>query len=202
MQEELKLELLQARIDVQQHFYNRLATSLHDKVGQLLGSVNILLGVAMKDLVLMPDALNTAQASLRTAIQELRTLARSMEGGWIEQFNILEQLQQEIIMINAAGAGQVKLVAGKDDLPASPDKQAIIFCALVEILRDMTSGAQVKEITVEILCNPHLEIMIGNNGPAPYPIPVKVQQRITALDGTFRQVQTPGRNTLYFLFPV
>lgn len=177
MDEELKIELLQAQIELQQYLYTRLGLALHDEIAQLLGSVNMLLGATMNDMSLASDTLNIAQVSLCAAIQEIRILSQPMQD--IPSFNSLEYLRQEVDDMNASGAGQVELIRVRNELSLSAEKQVLLFCILLEIIR--TYGAwgiyiRVTAATVEVLIT---------DVAAPLPLPEKILKRIRLLQGTY-----------------
>jgi signal transduction histidine kinase len=172
MKDELRFQSLQARIELQEYLYTRLRTALHDKVAQLLGSVNMLLGAAMKDMSQLSDMLNTAHASLRTAIQELRTISRPIQEDWLSHFNALEYIRQEIIYLNAP----VKLITSSNELSLSAEKQVILFCIILGILQ----SCNISEIQISF--NSMLEIVIKNDGS---PLSETIQQRIQLLQGIY-----------------
>lgn len=196
MQEELKFQLLQARIELQEHLYTRLRVELHDKVAQLLGSVNMLLGVAMKDISQLSDTLNIAQASLRSAIQEIRTLSKPD----LMEFNVLEHLQWEVAQMNASGTIPVKLITSGNKLSLSTEKQVVLFCILLEILQNCSTSASSKGITIKISCNKAVKIVIRDDSQNWQPISEKIQHRIELLQGI--QVHHPNDNTTHILLPV
>lgn len=172
MKDELSLLSLQARIELQEYLYTRLGTALHDKVAQLLGSVNMLLGAAMKDMSQLSDMLNTAHASLRTAMQELRTIARPIQADWMSHFNALEYIRQEIHYMNTP----VKLLIYGNELSISAEKQVILFC----IIRGIVEACHVSDMQISF--SSPLEIVIKNDGTAPS---ATIQQRIQLLQGVY-----------------
>jgi signal transduction histidine kinase len=175
MDEALKIELLQAQIELQQYLYTRLGLALHDEVAQLLGSVNMLLGATMNDISLASETLHVAQVSLRAAIQEIRILSQPMQD--ILSFNSLEYLQREVDDMNASRTVPVKLIRGRNELSLPAEEQVMLFCILLDIVRNyMTSG-----ISIRITANT-VEVAITD---ATLSLPEKVLRRIRLLQGTY-----------------
>src|SRR4051812_4775518 len=74
MQSGFEQVLLQSQVEVQENTYRQIAGELHDNIGQLLSTTKMLMGVTEIKLGQVPDTLNTANATLGKAIQELRSL--------------------------------------------------------------------------------------------------------------------------------
>lgn len=177
MDEELKVELLQAQIELQQYLYTRLGLALHEKVAQLLGSVNMLLGATMNDISLASDTLSIAQVSLRAAIREIRILSQPMQD--IFSFNSLEYLQREVDDVNASGTVPVELIRVRNELMLPAEKQVMFFCILLEIVRNyITWGISIRvpAKTVEVVIS---------DAALPLPLPEKVLRRIRLLQGIY-----------------
>jgi signal transduction histidine kinase len=202
MQEEQNFQRLQALVELQEHFYTRRGVELHDKVAQLLGSVNMLLGVAMKDIQQLADTVKVAQASLSTAIQELRALSKPMQEEWMSGFDMLEHLQHEITRINAAGGVYIALISSLP-MPAIPgEKQAILFCVLLEALQTINRHAQPGKIVISISCKQQVEVVISDDGPKPYFLPESIRERVRTLKGGLRRAHTSAGNTMHIFLPV
>ncbi len=177
MDEELKIELLQAQIELQQYLYTRLGVALHDNVAQLLGSVNMLLGATINDISLASETLNTAQLSLCAAIYEIRTLSQPMQD--IFRFNSLEYLQREVNDINASGTVPVELISVRNELSLPAEKQVMLFCFLIDLIRNyMTWGISIR-IAAETV-----KVVI-TDAALPLPLPEKILKRVRLLQGTY-----------------
>jgi signal transduction histidine kinase len=139
--------LLQSQIEVQEATFSALGKELHDNVGQLLSSTKMLLGVTERSLPTAPDTLITAQETLARAINELRSLSRSLTKEWLEQFNLIDNLQAEVARNNSANDLQIFL-SSPQTLPVSPDKQIILFRIIQEALQNAIKHASPKNISI------------------------------------------------------
>ncbi len=95
-------QLLQSQIEVQEATFSALGKELHDNIGQLLSSTKMLLGITQRNMPNTPDTLMTAEETLGKAINELRSLSKSLTKEWLEQFKLIENLQPEVARINSA----------------------------------------------------------------------------------------------------
>ena len=101
MKAKYEQELLQSKLETQEQTFQQIGKELHDNVGQLLSTSRMLLGLTERSLPNPPDTLLTANATLGEAISELRSLSKSLDKEWLEQFSFTDNLQTEISRINA-----------------------------------------------------------------------------------------------------
>ena len=156
--------LLQSQIEVQEATYSVLGKELHDNVGQLLSSTKMLLGVTERSLNNAPDTLMTAQETLGQAINELRSLSKSLNKEWLEQFNLIDNLQAEVARNNAAGDLQVFL-SSPQTIFLSADKQIILFRIIQEALQNAIKHADPANIAINITENiTAISVVIKDDG--------------------------------------
>jgi signal transduction histidine kinase len=165
---EFEQQLLQVQIEVQEHTYRHIAKELHDNVGQLLSTTKMLMGVTEIKLGSVPDTLNTANATLSKAIQEIRFLSRSMDKEWLEQFNFLENLKSEVERLNAGEMVQAT-VHCSTEIAMKPEEQIILFRIVQEAIQNAVRHAGPTQLDVIISGSAEaLEVKVANNG-APLP---------------------------------
>lgn len=160
---EFEQQLLHAQVEVQESTYRHIAQELHDNVGQLLSTTKMLMGVTELKLGQVPDTLNTANATLTKAIEELRLLSRSLDKEWLEQFNFLDNLQNEIDHINSSQTIRAS-VACHTTIHMQPDEQIILFRMVQEAMQNAIRHAQPTRIDVEIHNSQQLVVKVYNDG--------------------------------------
>lgn len=146
---EFEKQLMQSQLETREETFNQLGEELHDNIGQLLNSTKLLIGVAQRSIPNPPDTLITANETLAKAIQELRSLSRSLNKEWLEQFNFIENLRAEITRINSARTIYLHL-SGPTSLPLQADKQIILFRIVQEVLQNAIKHASAKNIYITI----------------------------------------------------
>ena len=144
---EFEQQLLKSQIEVQEHTFQQIAKELHDNVGQLLSTSRMLLGLTERDLVNPPDTLLTANSTLAQAINELRSLSKSLDKEWLEQFSFSDNLRAEIARINAGD--MVKAVFNySGSIPLKADEQIILFRIVQEAIQNAIKHAEPKNIII------------------------------------------------------
>ena len=141
--------LLQSQIEVQETTSSYLAKELHDNVGQMLSSSKMLLWVTQKNLEKIPDTLIIAQETLATAINELRSLSKSLDKDWLSQFDLVDNLNTEIKRINSGLALHIAFShSGK--IPFNAEEQIILFRIMQEALQNAIKHSEAKNIQIAI----------------------------------------------------
>jgi signal transduction histidine kinase len=142
-------QLLRAQVEMQETTYADLSRELHDNVGQLLSTSKILLGLTERSLENPPGMLLTANATLGTAINELRSLSKSLDKQWLEQFSFLENLETEISRINSGNIAAMLTVKG--ELMLSSEEQIILFRIVQEAIHNAVKHAAPAHIAVSVI---------------------------------------------------
>lgn len=141
--------LLQSQIETQEETLSVLGKELHDNIGQLLNSTKLLIGVSQRQISNPPDTLIIADETLAKAINELRSLSKSLNKEWLEQFNFIENLETEIHRLNTAGALYFEFIH-IDRLPLKSDEQLILFRIVQEAMQNAVKHAQAQHIQIAI----------------------------------------------------
>jgi signal transduction histidine kinase len=136
-------QLLQSRVEVQEQTFQLIGKELHDNVGQLLSTARMLLGLTEKP----PDTLITANETVAEAIAQLRSLSKSLDKEWLEQFNFTENLQYEMQRINCSDT--VKAVYDNQfTTKLQPDEQIILFRIVQEAIQNAIRHGQPNNILI------------------------------------------------------
>lgn len=164
MEADFEKQILQSQLETQEETLNQLSIEIHDNVGQLLNSTKLLIGITQRSLPEYPDTLRMADETLGKAIQEIRSLSKSLNREWLQQFNFIENLEGEINRINAAKSLQIELFRPAD-LSLKAGEQIILFRIVQEILQNSIKHAQAKNIEINIKeDNESLSIQITDDG--------------------------------------
>jgi signal transduction histidine kinase len=149
MEADFEKQLLQSQLETQEETLNQLSIEIHDNVGQLLNSTKLLIGLTQRALAESPDTLTMADDTLAKAIQELRSLSKSLNKEWLQQFNFIENLEAEINRIKTVKSLQIQLFRPAT-LSLKADVQIILFRIVQEILQNCMKHAQAKKIGIRI----------------------------------------------------
>ncbi|MFY7898761.1 MAG: sensor histidine kinase [Chitinophagaceae bacterium] len=165
MQQTFAQQLLKAQIETQEETFHAIGRDLHDNIGQLLNSAKLLIGITQRQLnTTVPDTLHIADETLSNAIQELRNVSKSLNKDWLQQFNLIENLQSEVQRINATDTLQITFIHPKI-LPISSDKQVMLFRVIQEAVQNAIKHASATTIDIEISVSDNdVQIHIQDNG--------------------------------------
>ncbi len=109
----------------------------------------MLLWITQKNLDKIPETLITAQETLGTAINELRSLSKSLDKEWLSQFDLVDNLTTEIKRINSSLTLHIEFShSGK--LPINTEEQIILFRIIQEALQNAIKHSEAKNINITI----------------------------------------------------
>jgi signal transduction histidine kinase len=140
-------ELLKTRLETQEQTLNMLSKEIHDNIGQLLNSAKMLVGVAQRKLTTPEETLHTANETLGQAIQELRTLSKSLSSEWLEQFNFIENINAEAARINASHSITMT-VQHPPQLIMAKDRQLVLFRIVQEAFQNSLKHGEATHIRI------------------------------------------------------
>jgi len=164
MKRDFNQMLLQSQVEVQEDTFSILAKELHDNVGQLLSSSKMLLGITQRKMEAIPDTLMIAEETLGKAITELRSLSKSLDKEWLQQFDLIDNLTTEIKRINSGLVLEIHFLhEGK--LLLSPEEQIILFRIIQEALQNAIKHSEAKNININIETNAEkVVVQIADDG--------------------------------------
>ncbi len=161
---EFEKQLLQSQVEVQENTYSVLSKELHDNIGQLLGTAKMLLGVTERKMENPPETLLQANASISKAITDLRSISKSLDKDWLQQFNFHQNLSDEIARINSGKMIQATLDQSCE-LYMNAGEQLILFRIVQEAMQNAIKHAMPKHIFVKISEDKNtLQIIVQDNG--------------------------------------
>jgi signal transduction histidine kinase len=165
LEQEFKHQLTQSQLEIQEYTFRQISEELHDNVGQLLGTTKMLMGITERTLHEVPDSLKIASETLTQAIQDIRSLSKSLSEEWLHQFNIVENLQTELSRINASRIIYASMQTNITLLPLEPQKQVMLFRIMQEALQNSIKHSQPKNIDVAIMVNDdNIYLSLEDNG--------------------------------------
>lgn len=123
----------------------------------------MLLGITEINLTNSPYTLKTANETVGKAINELRSLSKSLSKEWREQFDLIENLKTEVGRINSAGTVALHL-SSPDKLLLEADKQIILFRIVQEAIQNAIKHASAKNIYINIIQDNNILTTIKDDG--------------------------------------
>jgi len=209
LENQFKEEILKSRIEAQEETLDNLSREIHDNIGQLVSSAKMLVGVASRKLPDVGDTLEQADQSLSKAIQELRAISKSLNTEWLEQFDLFENLENEIGRITSSGEIKMSL-SHPDTLALSKERQLILFRMVQESFQNAIkhSHASLIQINANQEVNNFI-ISIRDNGKG-FDIDntgkhgmgmASMRHRVALIDGEIKWQSGDTGTTVYIIIP-
>lgn len=165
LKERYEQEILQSKLETQEQTFQHIGKELHDNIGQLLSTSRMLLGLTERNLEHPPETLLDANETIGQAISELRSLSKSLDKEWLEQFNLYENLLKEIErMNNATDIIRAEFICNAD-IFLVPDQQIILFRIIQECIQNAIKHGHPDHINILITQHSkELVITVSDNG--------------------------------------
>lgn len=209
LKNQLQTEIINTKFETQEATFNHLGKELHDNIGQLLSSAQLLIGITERSLENPPDTLVVANDTLSKAIGELRLLSKSLSTDWLQQFSFIENLTTEIKRISAS-----KIVTVVFNHPAyialEADSQIVLFRVVQEIIQNAVKHARAQVISINVVESVQaLEIVVQDNGVGFDFTQVKkglgimnIQHRVELLKGNVQWLSNSSGTKVVILLPI
>ncbi|MDB5223628.1 MAG: hypothetical protein JWN83_2295 [Chitinophagaceae bacterium] len=203
--------LLQSQVEVQENTFAMLGQELHDNIGQLLASTKALIAVTQRKLQYSTDTLNIAEETLGQAINELRSLSKSLDKEWLQQFDFIENLETEVKRIGTAKTLQINF-SHPEKLLLQPEEQIILFRIVQEAIQNAIKHSQAQHININVSHSvSSLVVNVIDNGKG-FEEDLKMatglgiknmKHRTQLLGGTIEWISSPGNgSTVNLKLPV
>ncbi len=167
MNQKFESELLKSQIEVQEQTMQTIASELHDNIGQLLSLTSLTLNsINLKETEKSGQKITTSLDLLKKSIQELRDLAKLLQGEQIVEMGLGKAIKQELDRLKRIGNYKIKVNNQLLDSEIfSPQKDLIILRLLQEIINNIVKHAQATHIEVNLtLTNETLRLVVIENG--------------------------------------
>ncbi len=204
IEEQHQREILKAAINGQEQERDYISKELHDNINQILTSANLYLGlVKASDQTKTLEAVETGQLHIKTAIDEIQKLSRSMSIHQLKDLGILASMEDLKDKINFLRGCKVKFIhSGNADL-IPPDISLTIFRISQEQLDNIIKHSRASSATISLDIEENKILLhISDNGMGANLIETKkpggiglsnIYNRIHAYNGNIELRTSPGK---------
>lgn len=154
-------EILESQLAMQNSTLQHVGQELHDNIGQLL----IVAGFNLRTLKVKAqktDFLGQVEQTddiIRQALADIRSLTKSLDGEFVNQFGLLESLTHELDRLNKTQQIQAELMVEGESYSLSHEHEIIIFRIVQESLSNTLKHAEARNIRVQLAFQPSRLIM-------------------------------------------
>lgn len=208
MQQHFTQQLLQSRLEMQEHTFNTVSEEIHDNVGQILSLASIQLSMAIGKADTSEITLKDIKENVDNALHDLRNIAKNLNGNHLQQLSLLQFLNRTEDQITRNGFICCDKIITGEEKEISLQKKFILFRILQECFQNVIKHAEASSIKIEIRYEPEeLKLTFSDNGKG-FPtdkqpgIPqtkglglANMQNRIALINGVITINSLPNRGT-------
>ena len=191
---EIELRSNYAQMEGELNERKRIAKDLHDRVGSMLTTVNLMLSAFKKDLPDLPskkkEQFADANKVLVEANEEVRRISHNLHAGKIEESGLVRQVEEMAKRIQATELIKVNLNTHKMTKRLELKKEIVIYRIIQELVGNVLKHAKAKNLTIQInRLKSTLNIIVEDDGQGFNRQKLIENQSGIGLNNVFKRVQ-------------
>ncbi len=166
-QQKLQLEAI---INTEEKERKRIATDLHDGIGQLLSSVKINLAILEEKINLPEDdlrikLLTNSKSSILQITDEIRNISYNLLPPSLEQFGLASAMEEEIKKLDNNTELKFTFYHSLNHEKFESKIEVVLFRSFQEIVNNILKHARATEVSIQLLgYEDEIVLMIEDNG--------------------------------------
>ncbi|WAC14016.1 sensor histidine kinase [Dyadobacter pollutisoli] len=145
-------EILKAQNEVKNNTLQQIGQELHDNIGQLLSIVRINLNVVEEmslDIETL-DYIKQTSELVALSIQEVRSLSKSLDGDFVQQFGLIESITHDLQRIRKTNKFLTEITVEGEPFSLGYEKEIVLFRVTQEILNNMMKHSAASNVTLSV----------------------------------------------------
>lgn len=147
LQQVFSEQLLQSKLEMQEHTFNSISREIHDNVGQVLSLAKVQVNIMERE-VNASAMLADLKDNLSKAMLDLRDIAKGLNSDRIKLCGLAELTNHELQRISRVGSMHTSLFTEGTEQNPSDQKKLIIFRIIQESLQNILKHAEARSIRV------------------------------------------------------
>ncbi|MEZ4901180.1 MAG: ATP-binding protein [Spirosomataceae bacterium] len=186
----------------------QIGRDLHDNLGQLLSVAMLQLHMLEGDVAHLPQIRELREVISKT-IYELRSLSKSLDGGLVQDFGLVESLSHELLRMRNTQKYQTEITIEGQVYRLEGKKEIVLFRVAQEILNNIMKHAAAKRVQISLHYTSHCfmlvveddgkgfdyETFLKNNTSTSGAGLRNIRRRIEILGGTYTISTAEGQGT-------
>jgi signal transduction histidine kinase len=165
MQNAFTQQLLQSQLEIQEQTFNTVSEEIHDNVGQILSLASIQLSMAIKKYGQAKMNLPEIKENVDNALNDLRDIARNLNGGYLQQLTLLQFLERSKDQISRNDFIRCETEITGEEKEISLQNKIILFRILQECFQNVIKHAKATLIKIEVsFDSDDLRLTFNDNG--------------------------------------
>jgi two-component system NarL family sensor kinase len=167
MQVQYENEILSSQMEVREQTLEYIGQELHDNIGQLLTVIRLNLSIVEESELSFQNskAILDSNEAVDKAISDLRTLSKSLDGNFVNDFGLEESLTNELFRLRKTGKYITELHIKGVTRHFGFQSEILLFRVCQEILNNVLKHAFATRIDVFLIYEPNnFRLRILDNG--------------------------------------
>jgi two-component system, NarL family, sensor kinase len=200
---EVQLKSYRDVLDAENKERQRIASELHDSLGQLLSAARMNLSMVES----AEPSLQKATYVIDEAAREVRQISHNLMPASLKELGLLSALRQMIRTMSPAGSPVITFDAVSYS-KQSEDLEMALYRMIQELLTNSIRHGKSQNIRISIVCqNQELQLIIQDDGGG-FDIQTNnnegiglknIRTRCDMMKGTFKYESTPGQGSSFFI---
>ena len=157
-------ELRTVQHEMQEQVLSNISAELHDNIGQLLTFMHMQLEQNKMQRPEIREFLNPTHDTLKTAMQQVRSLAKSMNSEMLDQVGLLNMIQLEVTRLQQLNHLTVHWKTDDAEPRLDKDQKLMSFRIFQEIMNNALKHSEAKNIYVSMKGAGRFEFEIRDDG--------------------------------------
>ncbi|GLU53211.1 sensor histidine kinase [Dyadobacter frigoris] len=167
LQTQFNQEILKSQIEVQNTTLQQIGQELHDNIGQLLSvakiNLNILEGTKQEEE--NHEYIKQTNEIIGQSIQDLRSLTKSLDGDFVQQFGLQESMTHELQRIRKTKKFETEITLTGEPYTLGYEREIILFRIFQEFLNNSLKHSEAKNIIVKLNYGlTHFNLALSDDG--------------------------------------
>lgn len=150
LKSQFEQEILKSQIEVQNSTLQQIGQELHDNIGQLLSVARLNLNILDTSVESSEnrESINQTNEIIGQCIHDLRSLSKSLDGHFVEQFGLHESISFELQRIRKIKNFETEMNVAGDWYSLGFEREIILFRIFQEFLNNSIKHSEAKNIQV------------------------------------------------------
>ena len=167
LQAQFSQEILKSQIEIQNSTLQQIGQELHDNIGQLLSvakiNLNILEGTNQSEE--NQEYIKQTNEIIGQSIQDLRSLTKSLDGDFVQQFGLQESITHELQRIRKTKKFETEVMQQGEAYALGFEKEIILFRIFQEFINNSLKHSEAKNIKVKFTyASEHFKLCVADDG--------------------------------------
>lgn len=165
MENQFHQELLNTRLEVQEHTLNQVSQEIHDNIGQVLSLVKLNLNKALSNPDDGQEIIQTSKELVQRAIEDLRSLSKTLNSEYLRKRPLSEILKHDLSLIEQSGICKAQLHLSGAEKEIDEQKKLIVYRMGQELLNNAIKHSHANLIQIFLSYSENeLRLSVEDNG--------------------------------------